>query len=278
RITETETFYENSKKMHLEMTRQCFNHPSLIIWAYMNEVLLRPRYEKGTTEQEVSFNRITKLAQELEDLTRKEDPYRYTMIPNHGNFELYNKVKLTRIPQLVGWNLYQGWYSNNFSSFANYLDRHRKELPDKPLLVTEYGADADVRLHSFTPIRFDKTVEYATMYHQAYLKAMMDRPFVAAAMIWNLADFNSETRAESTPHINSKGILTLDRKIKDGYRFYQANLLKIPYLQIGTKEWNLRTGIAKSDTQLAHTQEVLVFSNQPTVTLKHNGKIIGNSS
>ncbi|NGF55843.1 beta-galactosidase [Parapedobacter sp. SGR-10] len=278
RITETEAFAEHAKKMHLEMIRQNFNHPSLIIWAYMNEVLLRPRYEKGSVEQEAYFGKITKLAQELEDITRKEDPYRYTMIPNHGNFDLYNRVQLTKIPMLVGWNLYQGWYSDKFSGFANYLDRHRRELPDKPLLVTEYGGDADIRLHSFEPIRFDKTVEYTTRYHQAYLKAMMERPFVAAAMIWNLADFSSETRTESTPHINSKGILTLDRKPKDAYRFYQANLLKIPYLQIGTKEWNLRTGIAKSDTQLAHTQEVLVFSNQPTVTLKHNGKIIGNSS
>ncbi|MFD1628772.1 glycoside hydrolase family 2 TIM barrel-domain containing protein [Pseudopedobacter beijingensis] len=274
RITETEAFAENSKKMHLEMMRQCFNHPSLIIWAYMNEVLLRPRYEKGTAEQETYFNRITKLAQELEELTRKEDPYRYTMIPNHGNFELYKRVQLTKIPQLVGWNLYQGWYSNSFSSFANYLDRHRKELSDKPLLVTEYGADADVRLHSFDPIRFDKTTEYATMYHQAYLKAMMDRPFVAAAMIWNLADFNSETRTETTPHINSKGILTLDRKVKDGYRFYQANLLSKAYIQIGSKEWDLRTGIAKSESNLTNTQIIQVFSNQARVTLKHNGKVI----
>lgn len=277
RITETEAFAKNAKKMHLEMIRQNFNHPSLIIWAYMNEVLLRPRYEKDTPEQEEYFDKITKLAQELENLTRNEDPYRYTMIPNHGNFELYNRVQLTKIPMLVGWNLYQGWYSGKFSGFANYLDRHRRELPDKPLLVTEYGADADIRLHSFEPVRFDKTVEYTTLYHQAYLKAMMDRPFVAAAMIWNLADFSSETRTESTPHINSKGILTLDRKPKDVYRFYQANLLEDPYIQIGTKEWDLRTGTAKSDTDLSHTQTVQVFSNQPNVKLKHNGKIVGDS-
>lgn len=275
RITETEAFSANSKQMHLEMIRQCFNHPSLIIWAYMNEVLLRPRYEKGTAEQEAYFSSITKLAQQLEALTRKEDPFRYTMIPNHGNFELYNRLQLTKIPQLVGWNLYQGWYSNDFSGFADYLDRHRKELPDKPLLVTEYGADVDVHLHSFNPVRFDKTVEYATLYHREYMKAIMERPFVSAAIIWNLADFNSETRTESTPHINSKGILTLDRKIKDGYRFYQANLLTKAYVQIGAKEWDLRTGIAKSEHDLTNVQTIQVFSNQPQVTLKHNGKTIG---
>jgi len=277
-ITETEDFTENAKVIHLEMIRQNYNHPSLIIWAYMNEVLLRPPYEKGSEKQDLYFNKVTRLAQQLEDLTRKEDPYRYTMIPNHGSFELYNKVKLTKIPMLVGWNLYKGWYSGEFSEFGEFLDKHHRELPDKPVLVTEYGADADNRLHNFNPVRFDKTVEYATTYHQEYLKAMLDRPFVAAGMIWNLAEFNSEQRGETTPHVNAKGILTLDRKAKDGYRFYQANLLKTPYIQIGTREWTLRSGFAASESNLTHTQPILVFSNQKSVSLKLNGKLIGTTT
>ncbi|MDQ8005874.1 MAG: glycoside hydrolase family 2 TIM barrel-domain containing protein [Pedobacter sp.] len=277
RITETEAFSKNAHQMHLEMIRQNYNHPSLIIWAYMNEILLRPRYEKDSAEQEKYFNAITKLAQELEDITREEDPYRYTLIPNHGNFDLYRKVQLTSIPKLVGWNLYHGWYGANLAGFGDFLDQHRKFLPNKPLLVTEYGADADNRLHDFNPVRFDKTVEYTTIYHQAYLKAINERPFVAAGMIWNLAEFNSEERAEAVPHINNKGILTLDRKPKDAYRFYQANLLKIPYLQIGSKEWNLRTGFAISDDNLTCVQPVQIFTNQKNITLKLNGKIIGSA-
>ncbi len=241
----------------------------------MNEVLLRPPYQNDSLKREAYFNKVTDLAQRIEDLTRSEDPYRYTMIPNHGAFDLYNRVKLTTIPKLVGWNLYLGWYSRTFDGFSNYLDQHRKALPGKPLLVTEYGADADSRLHSFEPVRFDKTVEYANKYHQYYLKAMLDRPFVAAAMIWNLAEFNSEQRTESTPHVNAKGILTTDRKPKDAYRFYQANLLKEPYIQLGSKEWTIRTGFAASDGELTHTQPVTVFSNQSAVSLKHNGKLIG---
>ena len=277
-ITESVGFANNAKTMHLEMIRQHYNHPSLIIWAYMNEVLLRPLYEKESQEQEEYFNKITKLAQEIEDITRKEDPYRYTLIPNHGNFDLYRRVKLTAIPKLVGWNLYQGWYSGKLDGFADFLDKHHKELPDKPLLITEYGSDADSRLHSFSPIRFDKTVEYTNQYHQVYFKAMMERPFVAAGMIWNLAEFNTETRTETMPHINNKGIMTWDRKPKDAYRFYQANLLKSPYLQIGSKEWSLRSGFAQSETDATCIQPVLVFSNQEKVSLKLNGKLIGNEN
>jgi beta-galactosidase len=276
-ITESEAFAENSLAIQREMIRQNFNHPSLIIWAYMNEVLLRPPYEKGSPQQEAYFTNVTKLAQRMEVLTRKEDAGRYTMIPNHGSFELYNRVQLTKIPMLVGWNLYLGWYSRSFEGFGDFLDKHRKELPDKPLLVSEYGADADSRLHDFNPVRFDKTVEYATIYHQEYLKAMMDRPFVAAAMIWNLAEFSSEQRGETTPHINAKGILTQDRKVKDAYLFYQANLLSMPFIQIGSKEWNIRTGFAASENTLVCEQPVTVFSNQKEVSLKLNGKLLGSS-
>lgn len=276
-ITETEEFSRNALQMHLEMIRQNYNHPSLVMWTYMNEVLLVPRYERGSAKQETYFKAVAKLAQELEDLTRKEDPYRYTMIPNHGAWELYNKVGLTKIPKLVGWNLYLGWYSGTLEDFGKFLDMHHKELPDKPLLITEYGSDADSRLHSNNPVRFDKTVEYTTKFHQIYLKEMLDRPFVSAAIIWNLAEFNSEQRSETTPHINAKGILTWDRKPKDAYRFYQANLLKTPYVQISSKEWNVRTGFAKSENDLVCTQPVMVFSNQKRLTLKLNGKEVGTS-
>ncbi len=274
RITESESFSNNAKQMHIEMIRQNYNHPSLIMWTYMNEVLLMPRYAKNSEQQETYFKAVAKLAQELENITHSEDSSRYTMIPNHGAWELYNKVGLTKIPKLVGWNLYQGWYSGTLDDFGKFLDKHHEELPQKPVLVTEYGSDADIRLHNFKPDRFDKTIEYTTQLHQSYLKDIMNRPFVAAAMIWNLAEFSSEQRVETTPHVNAKGLLTLDRKPKDAYRFYQANLLNSPFLQIGSKEWNERTGFAISETQLVSPQPITIFSNQKRVTLQLNGNEI----
>ena len=274
RITETPEFTTNAKQMQLEMMRQNYNHPSLIIWTYMNEILLMPRHNRGSEQQETYFKAVATLAQDLENLIHQEDSLRYTMIPNHGAWELYNKVGITKIPQLVGWNLYQGWYSGTLADFGKFLDTHHKELPNKPLLVTEYGSDADTRLHNFTPDKFDKTIEYTTLLHQSYMKDMMSRPYVSAALIWNLSEFSSEQRSETTPHINAKGLLTWDRKPKDGYRFYQANLLSRPYIQIGSKEWNIRTGFATSETELTCTQPVTIFSNQKQVTVHLNGKEI----
>lgn len=269
-ITESEAFTNNCLTMQTEMIRQNYNHPSLIAWAYMNEVLLRPRFEKGSERQEKYFHNITQLALKLDKLTKEEDPYRYTMISNHGNFDLYKRLQLTAIPDLVGWNLYQGWYSGSFEGFGRFIDNHRRQLPDKPLLITEYGADEDNRLHNFTPERFDKTVEYAQMYHKSYLAEIMKRDFVSAGMIWNLAEFSSEERGETTPHINAKGIMTIDRKPKNIYYFYQANLLKTPFLKFGDKFWSTLTGFADEQT-LTCTQPVIVYSNQNSITLFHNG-------
>ncbi|MDP9046530.1 MAG: beta galactosidase jelly roll domain-containing protein, partial [Bacteroidota bacterium] len=219
RITQSAEFTENCKHMQSEMIRQNYNHPSIIIWAYMNEVLLVPRFQRDSPEQQKYFADVARLAKTLDSLTRKEDPSRYTMISCHGDFDRYNKAGITQIPQIVGWNLYYGWYINGFEGFGQFLDRHHRELPDKPMIVTEYGADGDTRLHSFQPERFDKTIEYQTIYHKRYFKDIMDRPFVSGGAMWCLVDFNSEARIDAAPHTNTKGVATDERVPKDVYYY-----------------------------------------------------------
>lgn len=45
-ISESEAFAQNSLMMAKEMVKQNFNHPSVVIWAYMNEVMLKPGRKK----------------------------------------------------------------------------------------------------------------------------------------------------------------------------------------------------------------------------------------
>ena len=272
RITQSDEFTTNCLNMQTEMIDQNYNHPSIIIWAYMNEVLLVPRYQSNSTEQLAYFKDIAALAQKLDDFTRREDPGRYTMISCHGDFDRYYKAGITGIPQIVGWNLYYGWYAAGFEGFGKFLDHHHEVLPDKPVIVTEYGCDGDTRLHSFDPERFDKTIEYETLYHKKYLKDIMDRPFVSGGALWCLVDFNSEGRIDAAPHINTKGMATSERLPKDVYFYYQANLLQKPFIKIGSHNWSLRGGIENKDEVC--TQPVEVYSNLPEVSLWLNGKLI----
>jgi beta-galactosidase len=276
-ITDSPAFFQNCRQMQTEMIRQNFNHPSVIIWAYMNEVLLRlpPGLKRDNEPGRAYLRRVQALARQLDSLSRREDPARYTMLVCHGDLDLYKQAGLLAVPQVLGWNLYQGWYSGDLAGFPKFLDRLHQELPTTPLLVTEYGADSDERLHSPSPQRFDKTTEYANRYHQFYLPAIRERPFVAGSTVWNLAEFNSETRQEAVPHINNKSLLTGDRRPKDAYLFYQASLLKTPFLKIGSRSWTLRAGPAAGPDSLVCRQVVEVYTNQPAVQLLLNGRALG---
>lgn len=268
-ITESESFYSNCEQMLVEMIPQNFNHPSVIMWCYMNEVLLKPHFTDDEAKQKKYISNITALAQRLEDLTRKEDPSRYTIMADHGNFAQYKNAGLLQIPMVVGWNLYSGWYGGTMEDFPKFLDKFHNDFPAKPIMVTEYGADADPRIRSAEPIRFDKSIEYTTNFHRFYLKEIMKRKFVAGAVVWNLADFNSETRTETMPHINNKGLMEWDRTPKDPYYFYKAVLSKNPFIKILGSCEN-KFGIADSTSNLCY-QRLQIASNLDSVSITLNG-------
>jgi len=270
-ITESEAFTENSLHMAEEMVKQNFNHPSLIIWTYMNEVLLRPPFDEKTEKEryELYTNNIAKLASKIEDKIRTLDPSRYTMIVNHGAVDRYVNAGLTDISMLLGWNLYQGWYGGVFEHFDKYLDKIHRLFPNKPIIISEYGADVHHRLHSFDSERFDYTVEYGNRYHEHYLKAIMARPFIVGANIWNLNDFYSETRGYAIPNTNLKGITTLNREKKDTWWLYKTKLSKEPIIKFGQNEWKIRGGVAETGKDHC-LQPVTVYSNSDSVQLTHN--------
>jgi len=273
-ITESDSFYRNCMDMQVEMIRQNFNHPSVIIWGTMNEVLLKSHFTNDKPRQKEYYSHIATLASSLDSLTRKEDPYRITMMANHGDINRYREAGLTGIPMLVGWNLYSGWYGGKMEDFPSSLDRIHKEFPNTPFMVTEYGADADPRIRSSHPVRFDKSVEFVTQFHAYYWKEILKRPFVAGSVIWNLADFNSETRNETMPHINNKGLLSWDRIPKDPYYFYEATWSRKPFVKIASSYWKTRAGVADS-TGRQSFQPLQVASNLDSIELFVNGKSHG---
>jgi beta-galactosidase len=275
-ITENETFAKNCENMQVEMIRQNFNHPSVIIWAYMNEILLVHKFADDKPRLTQYFANVKTLAKRLDSLTRKEDPSRYTMLSMHGDFNKYKTAGLIDIPMLSGWNLYNGWYGGKVSDFGPALDLHHREYPNQPEMVTEFGADADPRIRAFDEIRFDKSVDFAVNFDKTFLKGIEERPFVMGGAIWNLADFGSEGRAETMPHFNNKGLLTMRRDPKDIYFFYKANLSKKPFIKISN--WVNRAGVSDSLRQSVCNQQIMVFSNGQQIDLKVNGVNIGHKT
>lgn len=270
-ITESKEFTDNCLFMAEEMVKQNYNHPSLIIWAYMNEVLLRVPFDENKDKERYTIyvGNVKKLASKIENRIRELDPNRYTMIVNHGGIERYKNAGITDVPMILGWNQYQGWYGGEFVGFDTNLNKFHAEFPNQSIIITEYGADVHNRLHSFESERFDYTVEYGNKYHEHYLKAIMDRRYIVGANIWNLNDFYSETRGYARPRTNLKGITTLDREKKDTWWLYKTVLSDKPIIKFGQNEWKIRGGVANLGTTYC-TQPITVYSNGSAVQLTHN--------
>lgn len=161
----------------------------------------------------------------------------------HGS-NSYNETGISNITDIVGWNLYQGWYGGDVTGFEKYLAQQHRDCPAHPMIVSEYGAGSDKRLHSLTPRAFDFSIEYQQKYLEHYLPVLENTPYVCGGTHWNFIDFCSALRDESMPRINNKGLLYADRTPKDIYYYYQAAWRKdIPVLHIASRDWTYRSGV-----------------------------------
>lgn len=162
----------------------------------------------------------------------------------------------------------------NFSGFEKYLAGQHRDQPTHPMLVSEYGAGSDRRLHSLTPRAFDFSMEYQQLYLEHYLPVLEETPYVCGGTHWNFIDFSSAGRDESMPRINNKGLAYADRTPKDVYYYYQAAWRKdIPVLHIASRDWTRRAGIAQAGNSV--TQPVKVYTNLREVELLMDGKSLG---
>ena len=268
--TDDEAFYRNSEVMALEMIHQYYNHPSIVIWAYMNEMMLWRNLETDSTD----LQRIVSFAKRLEKTIRDADPSRYTMIPNHGEFEIYHQTGLLDIPMIIGWNLYFGWYVEDVAGFGRFLDHAHDVVPGKPIIVSEYGAGAHPGIRSRTPARFDFSQEWETEFHKAHLAQILERPFVAASAVWNMFDFGSNARGDAMPYINNKGLCTFDRQPKDAYHVYRSLLSGDGYLALGGAPFQ-KWVVADADTAAGAALPVTVFTNMDFVELFIDGASYG---
>ena len=281
-ITVSDEFTENCKTMLTEMIRQHYNHPSVVLWGLMNEVFLHSQEGERTKSfegKEAYVKAVTEFTQQLDNHCRQEDSTRVSTMALHGD-NIYNECGSADIPQVIGWNLYHGWYFGNFNSFGPFLDKQHEKYPKRCITISEYGGGSDSRLHSLNPQRFDFTCEWQRLYHESHIRQIEERPYLAATAIWNQFDFSQPRAGESIPHVNQKGMLTFDRKLKDVYFLYKANLSKDPVLYIASREWLRRTGTNPDAIwgvgKQTVNQPVQVYSNLQKVELLLNDNSLGS--
>lgn len=273
-VPDTPGYAETCERNLREMIRQHYNHPSIIAWGYMNEILLvtQRRYKKAEELSPV-LERTLALTRRLEKVLKEEDTTRVSTIAFHGN-NIYNETGLGEITDIVGWNLYQGWYGGSLTGFERFLEEQHRKYPTHPMIVSEYGAGSDKRVHSLHPKAFDFSSEYQQKYLEHYLPVLEETPYLCGGTLWNFIDFSSALRDEATPRINNKGLVYADRTPKDVYYYYKAAWRKdIPVLHIASRDWSRRAGVQHGSQPVL--LPVKVYTNLPEVELFIDGQSLG---
>jgi beta-glucuronidase len=176
------------------------NHPSVIMWSLANEPHSR------RPEAKAFFRNLYELARSL-DSTRP-----ITVVSHVGvaeeSFEFLDVLCLNR---------YYGWYTQS-GQLDLALPRLSEELDalharfNKPLIVSEFGADAMAGHHAQPPEMFSE--EFQAELLSRYIELFKTKPYIVGEHIWNLCDFKTSQSTHRAGSLNLKGIFTRDRRPK----------------------------------------------------------------
>lgn len=266
RIDTTAEFESNARTMLVEMIRQHRAHPSVLFWGLANEVLLL----KPDPLPQGYAGRAARLVRGLRALARAEDPSRLTAAAVSFD-ELDDGSGLQNIPDVLGLNLYFGWYYRGLEELGPWLDQFHARHPDRPILVSEYGADSDERVHAREPRALDSSIEYQQRFHEATFPQLAARGWLVGTAVWNQFDFGSRRRDDTKPNLNKKGLYFFDRRPKDVAFYYRARLSPEPVLHVAARDWPHRAGSRPGDER--HT--ILVYSNLDVVELWRGKESLG---
>ncbi len=230
-IHDTPEFENTSREQLLDLIRQNINHPSIFTWSLGNEIA------GGSDDPHREL-------QDLNAVAHGEDPTRPTIQATMTDM----RPQMNKIPDLLGWNIYPGWYHGEKEDYGHDLDTRRASSKSGGFCVSEYGAGANAAQHEQNPKHpLAKgpwhPEEWQAEVHEAAWAAMKQRPFVWGTFVWCMFDFAVATRNEgSTPGLNDKGLVTRDRKTKkDAFYFYKANWNEEPMIYITDRRFTERT-------------------------------------
>ena len=187
------------------------NHPCVVLWSLGNEPdtehfpesardYWRPLYEQAHTQDP------------------QDRPVTMVCCQND-----YTKDITTRTMDVVCINRYYGWY-NLSGDLDNAAYAFKKELDfwetiDKPLILSEYGADTVAGMHGFAPEMF--TEEFQVEYYRTINGCLDERRFVVGEWPWNFADFSTQQGPMRVGSCNRKGLFTRERTPKLAAHYFR---------------------------------------------------------
>ena len=200
-----DTANDVTQAVHAQAIRELIardkNHPCVGLWSIANE----PESETEAAEE---------YFRPLFDVARQADPTRPVGFVN-VMLAPYGECRVSQFADVLMLNRYYGWYVHTGdleSAEAAWEDELRGWASEnKPIIITEYGADTYPGLHATlpTPWTEEYQIAYLDMNHRVF-----DRiDAVVGEHVWNFADF-ATTSGIMRVGGNKKGVFTRDRQPK----------------------------------------------------------------
>ena len=180
-----------------ELVRRDRNRASVILWGVGNE--------NEDSDARLAFMR------HLADIAKATDATRMVgaaCLINREKFCIEDR--LTDHIDVIGINEYFGWYEPDFGGLKRLL---AASAPDKPVIISETGADALAGYHGRADEFFTEECQ-ADIYEQQ-IAHLDNAPYVCGITPWLLYDFRSERRQTVfNQGFNRKGLIAQDKKTR----------------------------------------------------------------
>ncbi len=193
RFDSPETYREAENQLR-ELILRDRNRASVILWSVGNE--------NADTDERFSF--MTRLAAEARRLDGTRLLTAACMVS--GNNVIADR--LAESLDVIGLNEYFGWYSPDFAQLPALF---RNSRPEKPVIISEFGADALWGHHG--TIEDKGTLECQAEVYRRQTEELGKIPYVRGMTPWILYDFRCPRRTHILQgYFNRKGLVTPDRQ------------------------------------------------------------------
>jgi beta-glucuronidase len=194
---ENQSTYGDAENQLCELITRDYNRASVIIWSVGNE--------NADTDARLEF--MKKLAGKAKSI----DPSRLVTaacLVNHEKIRIEDR--LTQYLDVIGLNEYYGWYKPNFEELE-VLGRNSN--PDKPVVISEFGAGAKAGHHGSVSEKF--TEEYMENVYEKQIRTIKKLDYVKGLTPWILYDFTCPRRQNRYQNgYNRKGLIAEDKETK----------------------------------------------------------------